>query len=137
MIKRIAHVAIATQSIAVMADFYKTLGLEVDSVEVVKDQKVKVALMRVGDSAIELMEPTEENSIISRFIEKRGEGIHHICLEVDDIQQHLDVLKSKDIKLIDEKPRVGADGQLVAFVHPDSTGGVLIELCQPSEEDSR
>lgn len=137
MIKKIAHVAIATRSIAVMAEFYKTLGLEVDSVEVVKDQKVKVALMRVGDSAIELVEPTEENSIISRFIDKRGEGIHHISLEVDDIQQHLDILKSKDIRLIDEKPRVGADDQLIAFVHPESTGGVLVELCQSAEEDSQ
>lgn len=137
MIKKIAHVAIATRSIAVMTEFYKTLGLEIDSVEVVKDQKVKVALMRVGDSAIELVEPTQESSVVSRFIEKRGEGIHHISLEVDDIQHHLDVLKSKDIRLVDEKPRVGADGRLIAFVHPESTGGVLVELTQSTEEDSR
>ncbi|MGH9340345.1 MAG: methylmalonyl-CoA epimerase [Acidobacteriota bacterium] len=134
MIKKIAHVGIATRSIAVMSEFYKSIGLEVDTLETVKSQKVKVALMRVGESAIELIEATEENSPISRFITTRGEGVHHISLEVDNLQHYLDLLKEKNIKLIDEKPRQGAEGRLIAFVHPDSTGGVLVELSQPDTE---
>lgn len=134
MVKRITHVAIATRSIAVMTEFYKTIGLEIDALELVKSDKVKVAIMKVGDSAIELIEPTEEDSPLSRFIEKRGEGIHHIALEVDDLQEHLDLLKKKNVKLLDEKPRPGAQGQQIVFVHPHSTGGVLVELSQPSPE---
>lgn len=134
MIKRIVHVAIATHSIAVMSEFYKSLGLAVDSLEVIKDQKVKVAVMRIGDSAIELVEPTEENSPINRFLERRGEGIHHISFEVDNLQEHLDLLKKKNVKLIDEKPRKGAEGHRIAFIHPHSTGGVLVELSQPGPE---
>ena len=131
MIKRITHVAIATKSIAVTAEFYKLLGLELDSIEVIQDQKVKAAVMQVGDSAIELIEPTEPDSPISKFLEKRGDGLHHISLEVDDVRAVLAVLKERNIRLIDEKPRIGAEGRLVAFIHPDSTGGVLVELSQP------
>ena len=134
MIKRIAHVGIATESIAVTAEFYKQLGLELDTIEVIKDQKVKVALMKVGDSAIELIEATDDDSLIKRFIDERGEGIHHVTLEVDDLEGQLKLLSEKNIKLISEKPRRGAEGSLIAFVHPDSTGGVLIELCQPAPE---
>ena len=136
MIKRIAHVGIATQSIAVTAEFYKTLGLEVDVIEVVRDQNVKIAVMNVGDSAIELIEPTTDESPIQRFIEKRGEGLHHITLEVDNLEEQLEALKERNIRLIDEKPRQGAEGALIAFVHPDSTGGVLIELLQPAPQES-
>lgn len=135
MIKKIAHVGIATQSIAVTVEFYKSLGLEVDVVEAVKDQKVKVAVLKVGDSAVELIEPTDPDSPIQRFLEDRGEGIHHITFEVDDLEAQLVELKEKNIKLIDEEPRIGAEGSLVAFIHPDSTGGVLIELSQPAPED--
>ena len=135
MIKRIAHVGIATQSIAVTAEFYQNLGLEVDTIEMVKDQKVKVAIMEVGDSAIELIEATEEDSPTQRFIEERGEGIHHITLEVDDLEKQLEILREKNIKLIDDKPRRGAEDSLIAFIHPDSTGGVLIELSQPAPEE--
>jgi methylmalonyl-CoA epimerase len=133
MIKKIAHVAIATRSIAVMSEFYKTLGLEVDAIETVRDQKVKVAMMRVGDSMLELVEALEDDSPISKFIDKRGEGIHHISLEVDDIRERLKALKAKNIRLIDEEPREGADDCWIAFIHPDSTGGVLIELTQKKE----
>ena len=136
MIKRIAHVGIATQSIAVTAEFYKTLGLEVDVIEVVRDQNVKIAVMNVGDSAIELIEPTTDESPIQRFIEKRDEGLHHITLEVDNLEERLEALKERNIRLIDEKPRQGAEGALIAFVHPDSTGGVLIELLQPAPQES-
>lgn len=135
MIKRIAHVGIATRSIAVTAEFYKTLGLEVDVVEVVRDQNVKVAVMNVGDSAIELIEPTTDESPIQRFIAKRDEGLHHITLEVDNLEEQLEALKERNIRLIDEKPRRGAEGSQIAFIHPDSTGGVLIELSQPAPEE--
>ncbi len=134
MIKRIAHVGIATHSIAATGEFYNHLGLEFDSVEVVEDQKVKVAILEVGDSAIELIEATQEDSLIKRFIDKRGAGLHHITLEVDNLEEQLAFLREKNIKLIDEKPRQGAEGSLIAFVHPDSTGGVLIELSQSAPE---
>ena len=133
MIKKISHVGIATHSIAVLSEFYKTLGLEVESTEIVEDQKVQVALMKVGESSIELIEATEEDSVVARFLEKRGEGIHHIAIEVDNLQDHLDRLKEKNVKLIDRNPRLGAQGRLIAFIHPESTGGVLIELSQPVE----
>jgi methylmalonyl-CoA epimerase len=136
MIKKIAHIGIATHSLAVMSEFYRTLGLEIDSTELVEDQKVRVALMRVGESSVELLEATEEDSVVARFIEKRGEGIHHVALEVDDLQAHLDRLKENHVKLIDENPRPGAEGRLIAFIHPDSTGGVLVELSQPVAESS-
>lgn len=133
--KRIAHVAIATRSIAVTAEFYKQLGLELDGIEVVADQKVKVAVMKLGDSAIELIEPVTDDSPISKFLEKRGEGLHHISLEVEDLAKQLEQLKSRDVRLIDEQARVGAEGRLIAFIHPDSTGGVLVELCQPPPDE--
>jgi len=134
LIKRIAHVGIATRSIAATREFYNYLGLEFDSVEVVEDQKVKVAILEVGDSAIELIEATQEDSLIKRFIDKRGAGLHHITLEVDNLETQLAFLRENGVKLIDEKPRQGAEGSLIAFVHPDSTGGVLIELSQPAPE---
>ncbi len=134
MIKRIAHVGIATQSIAAAGEFYNYLGLELNRVEVVEDQKVKVAILEVGDSAIELIEATQEDSLIQRFVDKRGPGLHHMTLEVDNLEEQLAFLREKGIKLIDEKPRQGAEGSLIAFVHPDSTGGVLIELSQPAPE---
>ena len=133
MIRRIVHVGIATHSIAVFSEFYKTLGLEIESTEIVEDQKVQVALMKVGESSIELIEATEEDSAVTRFLEKRGEGIHHIAIEVDNLQDYLDRLKEKNVKLIDKSPRLGAQGRLIAFIHPDSTGGVLVELSQPIE----
>ncbi len=135
MIKKIAHVGIATQSIAVAEEFYNCLGLELNHIEVVEDQKVKVAILKVGDSAIELMEATQEDSPIQRFMDRRGPGLHHITLEVDNLEEQIAFLKEKSIKLIDEKPRQGAEGSLIAFVHPDSTGGVLIELSQPAPEE--
>ena len=134
MIRRIAHIAIATDSIGVTSQFYKSLGLELDRVEVVSDQKVKVAVMRIGDSGIEFIEPTESDSPISDFLSRRGNGLHHISLEVDDLAARLEDLKARDVRLIDEQPRVGADGRLMAFIHPDSTGGVLIELTEAEGE---
>ena len=134
MIKKIAHIGIATHSIDATLEFYKKLGLEVKCTEIVKDQQVKVAVMQVGDSAIELIESTSESSPVSRFISSRGQGLHHVTFEVNDLEKHLEILKDQNIRLIDENPRYGADGALVAFIHPDSTGGVLIELSQPALE---
>lgn len=136
MIKKIAHVGIATRSITLTSEFYKALGMEVDVVEVVRDQNVKIAVMNVGDSAIELIEPTTVESPIKRFIENRNEGLHHITFEVDKLEEQLEVLKERNIRLIDEKPRTGAKGSKIAFIHPDSTGGVLVELLQSAPEES-
>lgn len=136
MIKRIGHVGVATRSIGVTADFYKLLGLELDTIEVLEDLGVKVAMLKVGESAVELIEPIREESTVHRFIERRGEGLHHLTFEVDDLLKTLATLKEANIKLIDQEPRLGAEGQWIAFVHPHSTGGVLIELCQPQTENS-
>jgi methylmalonyl-CoA/ethylmalonyl-CoA epimerase len=130
MIKRIAHVGIATGSISDAAPFYELMGLQVDSVELVEEQKVRVAVLSVGESALELLEATDRDSSLARFIEKRGEGMHHITFEVEDLPGALGMLRSQNISLIDEQPRKGAGGKLIAFVHPRSTGGVLIELSQ-------
>ncbi len=137
MILRIAHVGIATRSIEAAAAFYRTLGLEIHSQEAVSEQKVKIAMLRLGDSSIELLEASELDSPVSRFIERRGEGIHHISIEVDNLAELLETLREANVQLIDETPRTGADGQLTAFVHPRSAGGVLVELCQPVSEIKR
>lgn len=133
MVKKIAHVAVATESIAVLTDFYKMLGLNVASLETLEDQKVKVAMIPVGESLIELLEPTEDDSPVGRFLEKRGEGIHHISLEVDDLDAYLEKLKEQNVRLIDEEARTGVGGDRIAFIHPDSAGGVLVELCERAE----
>lgn len=106
------------------------LGLENVHTETVEDQKVRVAMLPIGESRVELLEPTSDDSPISKFLEKRGGGIHHIAVEVDDIEAALARLKAQNMRLIDESPRIGAEGCLVAFVHPSSTNGVLLELVQ-------
>jgi methylmalonyl-CoA/ethylmalonyl-CoA epimerase len=128
---KIDHIGIATKGIDKAAQFYRDmLGLEVAETEEVPDQKVRVAMLTIGESRIELLEATSNDSPISRYLEKRGPGIHHIAVRVDDIQAALADLKRKGARLIDEEPRSGAGGCLVAFVHPSSTGGVLLELVQ-------
>jgi methylmalonyl-CoA/ethylmalonyl-CoA epimerase len=128
---KIDHIGIATKGIDKAAQFYcDVLGLEVAETEEVPEQKVRVAMLSIGESRIELLEATSDDSPISRFLEKRGPGIHHIAVRVDDIQAALTDLKQKGARLIDEEPRQGAGGCLVAFVHPSSTGGVLLELVQ-------
>jgi len=128
---KINHLGIATKDIAGALKFWGTaLGLENVHTEIVEDQKVRVAMLPLGESRIELLEPTSEDSPISKFLDKRGGGIHHIAVEVDDIRAALSKLKTQGIRLIDESPRIGAEGFLVAFVHPGSTGGVLLELVQ-------
>jgi len=131
---KINHLGIATNGIEESLKFWgDALGLENVHSEVVEDQKVRVAMLPLGESRIELLEPTSDDSPIAKFLEKRGGGIHHVAVEVDDIVAALARLKSQGMRLIDEAPRVGAEGCLVAFVHPATTGGVLLELVQTSE----
>ena len=128
---KIDHLGIATKGIDEALSFWSdALGLENVHTEVVEDQKVRVAMLPLGESRIELLEPTSDDSPISKFLEKRGGGIHHIAVQVDDIESSLKRLKGKGMRLIDESPRVGAEGCLVAFVHPSSANGVLLELVQ-------
>lgn len=129
---KINHLGIATKGIDEALKFWEdALGLDSVHTEIVEDQKVKVAMLPLGESRIELLEPTSDDSPISKFLEKRGGGIHHIAVEVDDIEASLAKLKAKGMRLIDESPRIGAEGCLVAFVHPSSANGVLLELVQP------
>ena len=128
---KIDHLGIATKGIDEALGFWAdALGLENVHTETVEDQKVRVAMLPIGESRIELLEPTSDDSPISKFLEKRGSGIHHIAVKVDDIEAALAKLKAKGMRLIDETPRVGAEGCLVAFVHPSSANGVLLELVQ-------
>ena len=128
---KINHVGIATNRIDEALRFWEdALGLQNVHTEIVEDQKVKVAMLPLGESRIELLEPTSFDSPISKFLEKRGAGIHHIAVEVNDIAAALAKLKARGMRLIDESPRAGAEGCLVAFVHPSSANGVLLELVQ-------
>jgi methylmalonyl-CoA/ethylmalonyl-CoA epimerase len=132
MTTRIAHIGIAVKNLEASKELFGRLtGTQASHEETVDDQNVRTALFQFGGEAIELLEGTGPESAISRFIEKRGEGIHHIALVVDNIGAELARLKSQGFQLIDEQPRVGAGNMLVAFVHPKSTNGVLIELSQP------
>ncbi len=128
---KISHIAIAVENLETAKKAFETLvGNKVQVVEEVPDQKVKVGMLPIGESRLELAGPTDDTSTIANFIRKRGEGIHHICFEVSDISAELARLKSEGFQLIDEKPRLGADGHLIAFIHPRTTGGVLVELSE-------
>ncbi len=130
-VDRLDHIGIAVESLETSSAFYRdVLGIEPDGVEEVPDQKVKVAFFTVGESKIELLEPTAEDSPIAQFIAKRGAGIHHMAVRVDDLPAALEQARAAGIRLIDEEPRVGAGNARIAFVHPKSTGGVLLELCE-------
>ncbi|NJE60207.1 methylmalonyl-CoA epimerase [Thermococcus sp. 21S7] len=133
MIKKIDHVGIAVRNLDEAIKVWEGLGLKVEEIEEVPDQKVRTAIIHVGESRIELLEPTAEDSPIAKFIAKRGEGIHHIALGVEDIEGHLEKLKEEGYRLIDEKPRTGAGGAKIAFVHPKAVTGVLLELCERKE----
>lgn len=130
-IKNIDHIGIAVNDIESALNFYRdALGLKLEEIEVVEEQKVKVAFLPISGGEFELLETTEKDGPIARHIEKNGEGIHHIALKVENLEESLAELKSKGIRLIDEKPRKGAGGAKIAFLHPKSTGGVLLELCE-------
>jgi len=131
MESKIQHLGVAVGSIDEALSFWRDgLGLELHEIEVVEDQGVRVAMLPIGESRIELLEATGEDTPVGKFISRRGAGIHHLCIEVENVAAKLAELKAKNVRLIDEQPRIGAGGALVAFVHPASTGGVLIELTQ-------
>ena len=130
MITKINHVGIAVNSIEDAIKLYTDgLGLELKDIEIVEDQKVRTAIIPVGESRIELLESTDPEGPIARHIERRGEGMHHLALEVDDIQNALETLEGKGVPLIDRKPRTGAEGSRIAFLHPKESK-VLIELVE-------
>ncbi len=130
-IGKIDHLGIAVRSIDAALPLYAgMLGLKLHEIEDVPDQGVRTAVFALGESRIELLEPTTPDSPVAKFLEKRGEGIHHVALGVDDVVMALARLKAEGVRLIDETPRKGAGGAMIAFVHPKSTGGVLLELCQ-------
>ena len=136
MIKKIDHIGIAVRSIEQSLPFYTdVLKLPFLGVEEVPSEQVKVAFLKLGEAKIELLEPSSSDSGVAKFIEKRGEGIHHVALGVDSIQKRIDELKINGIRMIQDQPKAGAHQALVAFMHPKSTGGVLYELCERKEEE--
>ena len=131
MVRKVDHIGVAVSNLEEALKIYTdVLGLKLHGAEVVEQQKVRVAFMPVGDTEIELLESTDPEGPIAKFIEKRGEGIQHIAFRVDDIEEALEQMRQKGVRLIDEKPRYGAGGARIAFLHPKSTGGVLVELCE-------
>ena len=129
-LKRVDHIGIAVKNLDEAVKFYESLGFKASGYEVVAEQKVKVAFLPCGDSELELLESTEPDGPIARFIEKNGPGIQHVAIRVDDIDKALEELKEKGVRLIDQTPRYGAGNARIAFVHPKATGGVLLELTQ-------
>ena len=134
MINKISHIGIAVKSIDEAKVFYEKLGLKVSTIEEVPSQKIRIAFIPVGDSKIELLESMSDDSNIAKFIEKKGEGIQHIALAVDDLPAALENAKNQDITLIDQVPRPGAAGADIAFLHPKSANGVLVELCKEKKK---
>jgi methylmalonyl-CoA epimerase len=131
---KIEHLGIATHSLDDALRFWRdALGLEVTHTEVVEEQGVRVAMLPVGEPRIELLEPTHDDSPVAKFLEKRGAGLHHVAVRVDDIRAAISRLKESGARLIDETPRIGAGGCLVAFVHPSAAGGVLLELVEHTD----
>jgi methylmalonyl-CoA epimerase len=128
----IDHLGIAVKSLSEARAFYERLGLKVMPEEVVQQEKVRLAMVPIGESRIELLEPTADDSPIARYLAKRGEGLHHVAYRVDDIDRTLDQLRDAGVALIDSEARIGIRGSRVAFVHPKSTGNVLTELVEPA-----
>jgi methylmalonyl-CoA/ethylmalonyl-CoA epimerase len=134
MIHMIDHLGIAVKSLDQARKFYEQLGLSVVSEEVVAHEKVKVAMIPVGESRIELLEPTGPDSVIAKYLAKRGEGLHHVAIHVPDLAHAVETLKASGTRFISEEIKIGAGGHLYVFVHPSSAGGVLLELCQDQPE---
>jgi methylmalonyl-CoA/ethylmalonyl-CoA epimerase len=130
MIKKIDHIGIAVSDLDEALKLYRdTLGLEVEKTE--DFGGMRIAFLPIGDTEFELLQPTDPDGALAKFVEKRGEGVQHIALRVDDVAKSLEELKAKGLRALDEKPRPGAGGASIAFFHPKSTGGVLLEICQP------
>jgi methylmalonyl-CoA epimerase len=134
--KKISHIGIAVHSLKEAVPLYRDVfGLDYEGIEVVDSEQVRVAFFKIGESRIELLEPLSENSAIYKYLQKKGEGIHHIALEVSDLKQRLSELKEKGIRLIHEQPKPGAHQMNISFLHPKATGGVLYELCEPRDRE--
>jgi methylmalonyl-CoA/ethylmalonyl-CoA epimerase len=132
-VKAVNHIGIAVRSIDAQRAFYEgVLGAAFEGVEVVADQKVRVGFFRVGDVRLELLEPTDSSSTVTTFLEKRGEGLHHVAFSVASIEDRIAELKQAGVRMIDDTPRPGAHHMRIAFLHPKSTSGVLTELCEPA-----
>ena len=133
-VKALNHIGIAVRSIEEQKPFYENqLGARFEHIEEVPSQKVRVAFFKVGEIRLEILEPTDATSPIQSFIEKRGEGLHHLAFTVDDIKSRIAELKQAGLRMIDETPRPGAHHMQIAFIHPKSTFGVLTELCEPQK----
>jgi methylmalonyl-CoA epimerase len=131
----IDHLGIAVKSLSEARKFYEQIGLEVASEEVVADEKVKVAMIPVGESRIELLEAISADSVIAKFVQKRGEGLHHVAIHVPDLAHAVETLKANGSRFVSDEIKVGAGGHLYVFVHPSSAGGVLIELVQEQPKE--
>jgi methylmalonyl-CoA/ethylmalonyl-CoA epimerase len=137
-VKAVNHIGIAVRSIDAQRPFYEgALGAVFEGVETVPDQKVRVGFFRVGDVRLELLEPTDPSSTVAAFLEKRGEGLHHVAYTVEGIEARIAELKQSGLRMIDEVPRPGAHHTRIAFVHPKSSLGVLTELCEPAGDQSQ
>lgn len=135
-VKRISHVAIVVDDIDRALKFWRdTLGLEVTHVEDVPDEHSIVAFLPTGESEVELVKPTTEDSGVARFLDRRGPGIHHICFEVDDIETCIEILRARGVKMVNPEPVIGTGGKRIAFIHPESTHGVLIELYELTQQE--
>jgi len=136
--KKVEHIGIAVKDLEKTMSFYDDiLGLEKLSVETVESQGVSIAFFKTGETKIELLEPLNDESPIAKFIDKKGEGIHHMAIEVEDIEAKIEDMKEKGARFIGDKPTKGADNMKIIFVHPKSTNGVLLELCEPLGEGDK
>ena len=134
MIKKVHHVGVVVRDMEQAMRFYRdTLGLHVHKLEPIPDQGVKAALLTLGDSEIELLQPVQPDTGIARYLDRKGEGLHHICFEVDDVERDLEALKARGTEMIDQVTRIGLAGR-ICFLHPNAMDGALVELCQPLDE---
>ena len=134
MIKKVHHVGIVVRDMEQAMRFYRdTLGLSVHKLEPIPEQGVTAALLTLGDSEIELLQPVQPDTGVARYLDRKGEGLHHICFEVDDVERDLDSLNSRGAEMIDRTTRAGLAGR-ICFLHPDAMDGALVELCQPIDE---
>ncbi|MDP9236404.1 MAG: methylmalonyl-CoA epimerase [Chloroflexota bacterium] len=135
MIKKVHHVGVVVRDMEQAMRFYRdTLGLPIRKQQPIPDQGVEAALLTLGDSEIELLQPTRSDTGIARYLERKGEGLHHICFEVDDVQRDLELLKTRGTEMIDQQTRIGIAGR-ICFLHPNAMDGTLVELCQRLDED--
>lgn len=132
---RIDHLGIAVSDLRQARNFYELLGMTAGPEEIVEHEQVRTVMIPAGDSRIELLEPISSDSVIGRFIERRGEGMHHVALHVDDIAEVFAEMKGAGMRLVSDELKIGAGGHLYFFVHPSSTGGVLVEICQDADAD--